>query len=128
MKKTTNELHLTLQKLWFYLIHDKYKADEYREIKPYYCARLCKDYKKDDPYCAKCATNFCQPTPKCDMIHFTLGYPHRLDHDRHMRIKVVNIRKGYGRLLWGATKSRKQFIIELDLSTTQYGNYETHNL
>lgn len=110
MKKT---IRLTLKSTWFRLIRDGKKLEEYRDIKPYYCARLCKNYQNDE-FCANCSKNGCSPVPKKDRVIFSLGYPHKSDHDKFISCKIVGLRKGYGRWLWGAPRSYKVFIIELE--------------
>lgn len=107
--KTTR---LTLKKLWFNLIKRGTKTEEYREITPYYCSRLCANYDKESPICKNCAKDYCRPTPKIGGIHFTLGYPRDDQEERHMVCKVLDIRKGYGNRLKGAPGHRC-FIIKL---------------
>lgn len=109
--KTTR---LTLTKLWFNLIRKGTKTEEYREITPYYCSRLCANYDKKSPFCQNCAKDYCRPTPKVDAIHFTLGYPRDDQQDRHMICTVEEIRKGYGKILHGAPRHRC-FIIKLGI-------------
>lgn len=107
-----NEIRLTLKKLWFKLIRDYRKIEEYRDITPYYCARLCANYKKDSIECKDCKTNYCRPEPKANTVHFTLGYPRNDDNERHLVREIEEIRKGRGRLIWGAPQHRC-FVIHL---------------
>ena len=56
-------LHLTLKKKWFDMIASGEKKEEYREMKPYWQARLVKD-----------GYWFSQAVKDFDVIRFRLGY------------------------------------------------------
>lgn len=105
------EIRLTLTKVWFVLIKSGQKTEEYRDITPYYMTRLCKNYNKE--ICQTCKHNYCHPEPKGDSVHFTLGYPRNDQPERHMVKRILDIRKGRGRWIWGAPNHRC-FIIKLD--------------
>lgn len=106
-------LTLPLKTKWFRLIKDGKKLEEYRDITPYYCARLCAKYDPKCFECRHCETSFCQPTPKVHSIHFTLGYPKEDDSERHLTRYIIGIEKGYGLTYLGATLYKKQFVIHL---------------
>lgn len=107
-----HEIRLSLKKLWFTLIKTGKKNEEYREIKPYYCARLCANYDKNSEFCKNCKNNFCRPSLKSTIIHFTLGYPTDLETEKHFICNALEVIKGYGKPLLGAPR-HKVFIIKL---------------
>ena len=106
-------LTLHLKTKWFQLIKDGTKRAEYRDITPYYCARLCAKYNPNNLECRHCETSRCQPTPKVQSIHFVLGYPKTDDSERHLTRHVIGIVKAHGLTLLGANPTKKQFVIVL---------------
>lgn len=108
------EIRLTLNPTWFKTTKLGTRKADYRDITPFYCSRLCKNYDPKSTTCRRCKFDFCRPTPKADTIHFTLGYPAPNNPDRHLYYRIKEIRKGRGNWLFGATPSRKQFIIDLE--------------
>ena len=111
------EIRLTLKSTWYRLVGSGMKLEEYRDIKPYYCSRLCENYDPKKYDCQHCAKSYCQPVPSSKMAHFTLGYPANTETYRHLFVKIKGMRKGYGKWIWGAPGSRKVFIIELESPT-----------
>lgn len=106
-------LTLPLKTKWFRLIKDGKKTEEYRDITPYYCARLCAKYDPKYVECRHCETSFCQPMQKVHTIHFTLGYPKADEAGRHLTRYVLGIEKGHGSPHLGADPTKKQFIVKL---------------
>lgn len=106
-------LRLSLRRVWFDMIKNGIKREEYRDIIPYYQSRLCADYDKESKVCANCKNNFCAVMPKVDAIHFTLGYPSNDEVERNLFVKIGRIRKGKGKFLWGGNPSVRTFVIEL---------------
>lgn len=106
-------LTLPLKSKWYHLIKDGTKKEEYRDITPYYCVRLCAKYNPSNFECRHCATALCQPTPKVHSIDFTLGYPLAGDNERHLLRYVLSIEKGHGQPHLGADPKKKQFIVKL---------------
>lgn len=108
-----NKIKLTLKSPWFSLVKNGQKTEDYREITPYYCARLCANYNSKSHDCRHCKTAFCRPEIKHPYIQYSLGYPPSSRTDRFTIKRVAGIRKGHGRWIWGAPNG-KSFIIELE--------------
>lgn len=102
-------LHLPLQQKWFEMIASGEKLEEYREIMPYWEARI-KDRNTGD-------------FRKFKKVIGTNGYGSTLP-------KVIwepgEILVGWGRPEWGAPTDRKVFIIPIN-KILQLKNYERTN-
>ena len=83
-------LHLTLKKKWFDMILSGEKLEEYREIKPYWDARLSKH--------------------KYTHIKFTNGYGK--DKPAFI-IEIKELLRGLGLISWGGTPFQSTYIFRL---------------
>lgn len=73
MIKPERILHLTLKKVWFELIRDGIKIEEYREIKPYWTRRL--DGKEFDFVVFRNGYGRDVPTIKVELKAISIGRP-----------------------------------------------------
>ncbi len=123
MKKT---LHLNLKRKWFEMIKSGEKKEEYREITPYWCARLLyrieapsggylssmRDILKGNYDCKSWTKNGGPPifTENYDSTTFSNGYA----KDRgQFENKLKGISIGEGKPDWGAIPGKKYFVLEL---------------
>lgn len=102
-QRTTKILHLTLKKTWFDLIERGEKREEYREIKPYWKARLCEAWDDTDLNQFK--------AKKFHLVKFRNGYSKSA---RTITFLVERISVGEGNPDWGAESGKSYFRIELD--------------
>ena len=91
-------LHLTLKRKWFDMIASGEKKEEYREIKPYWQARLCCNF----PY-VHAAKDF-------DIVVFKNGYGKNAPE---IRVKWLGMSVDYGKKIWGAEYNKEYFVIKL---------------
>ena len=84
-------LHLTLKRQWFEMIESGKKREEYREIKPYWRARI-------------------GGTGKYDIIRFRHGYA---KNARTMDFELKEVLIGLGVQVWGAPESERVYILKL---------------
>lgn len=85
-------LHLTLKKKWFDMILSGEKKEEYREIKPYWTARL-KNFKYNYSH-----------------IEFRNGYGKNVPS---IKIELKDIVVGNGEGKWGALPYMTYYVIKL---------------
>lgn len=133
------KLTLSLKQIYWDMIVNDGKDEEYREITPYWCNRLL--YQKPlgidnwEKYLTDCrkVREIADRTPGSfgamvsswqhllidyiglrghTEIDFTLGYPKRDDESRHMYKIIESITIGFGNPEWGAPKDREVFIIK----------------
>ncbi len=119
------ELRLSLNRQWFEMTKSGIKKEEYREITPYWLARLCLCYGKKktqstwETYSEICKKDFLHMMSKT-MISFvkfeqntiTLGYPKTNDKERIIKFEHKGIEVGYGNPDWGAEPDKLYFIIK----------------
>lgn len=91
-------LYLTLKKKWFDMIESGIKTEEYREIKPYWTKRLCKE-----------GTTSPQ-NGKYDVVEFRNGY--QKDCPK-MTFELENILIGCGKQEWGAENNVVYYVLKL---------------
>lgn len=91
-------LHLTLKKVWFDMIANGVKREEYREVKPYWRKRLEK---------------------KNDVVHFRNGY---LPTSPVVTVELHEVLIGFGAVEWGAPKNQKVYILRLG-NVLDYNEY-----
>jgi hypothetical protein len=119
-------LHLTLKKRWFDMIASGEKTEEYREIKPYWAARLL--YKIKVPwggylsawpdivngdYSCDGWSEFVSPNcifEKFDAVKIRNGYTKNAPS---LTFKMNEIRITTGFRDWGAEHGKKYFVIKL---------------
>lgn len=108
-------LHLTLKKKWYDMILSGEKKEEYREVKPYWIARLVDEFGA--PHSCE-DFNFEHKGHKCsmrspvgyDIVEFKNGY--RKDSPT-MRVKITDIDIDVGKEKWGAEYCKPYFVISL---------------
>jgi hypothetical protein len=87
-------LHLTLKRKWFDMILSGEKSEEYREIKPYWIARMHFDVWNTKPF---------------DLVIFKNGYS---KNAREMTVEFNSLSVGLGKTEWGGG-AKEVFIISL---------------
>ena len=114
-------LTLHLKRVWFEMIRNGVKLEEYREIKPHYIRQwikfkplkndLIKDYKQgfDEGEINGMENDLL--LLEYSKLVFTLGYPKAGDSSRRLEFKKPKIHIGKGRPEWGAEPEKKYFII-----------------
>ena len=85
-------LTLPIKKKWFDMILSGEKKEEYRDIKPYYCSRFKERFNQEFQY-----------------IKFRNGYS---KESRTIQCKV-SIKKGVGRVEWGASIGTLYYVITI---------------
>lgn len=118
-----NILHLSIQKKWFDMILVGFKKEEYREIKPYWAARLVKNvaYHWQSEFMAD---HFGTTTGSVtyegrhyDIARFHNGYSLLCPT---VDVKILNITVGTGLPEWGAVKAQPYFVIKLGKVIQKY--------
>ena len=131
------ELRLSLKEKWFRMIESGDKAEEYREITPYWCNRLLyscslgveeywspileKTFQTVEKLGGKYPNTYSlnnllvrqYGTRGYTHVHFTLGYPSNDDKSRHMVREIREIVITTGNPRWGAEEGKKYFVIRL---------------
>ncbi len=118
-------LRLPLKTKWFEMTKEEIKKEDYREITPYWCARLCLfngkklrqnkwaellDLVNDDFLCLmKLGDVSFKPFNFNEM---TKGYPKDIETDRIINFEHKGIEIGYGKPEWGAELDKMYFIIK----------------
>jgi len=99
-------LDLPLKKEWYEMIESGIKAEEYREIKPYWVKRFL---GLDQPilFSKRYGYETCN-VKGYTHIRFRYGYTKRT-----MLFELDDIRIGQGKTEWGAPKDQKVFILKL---------------
>lgn len=93
-------LTLTIKKQWFDMICSGAKREEYREITPYYNTRFESIGLLDSKH---------EPTGKLAEICLRNGYSIQ---SPSLMVRV-RLRKGEGKLEWGAEKGKQYFVLEI---------------
>ena len=114
-------LHLTLKRKWFDLIASGEKKEEYREIKPYWVARLVDSLEMPRQW--ELNEGFAFEWPKgsglmsvmetaqhYDVVEFRNGYA---KDSPKMRVEILDIVQDYGKEVWGAEFGKPYFVIKL---------------
>ncbi len=121
-------LQLPLTRQWFEMTKSGVKTEDYREITPYWCNRLClvEGAEQTTKFWEQVFEKFedFRP-PKLEMfarlnIEFkqfdtnkmTLGYPKSTDTERIINLEHKGIEIGYGNTEWGAEPNKLYFIIK----------------
>jgi hypothetical protein len=109
-----NTLHLTLKKKWFDMIASGEKTEEYREIKPYWAARLVDEldsYPNNDESWSYLGFEVGMLKARhFDRVVFRNGYSSRAPK---ATFKVNDIFISPGKHDWGAEPGKKYFVIKL---------------
>lgn len=112
-------LDLPLMFVWYDMIDEGEKPEEYREYKSYWINRLCDGIESED-HCQTCnylhevCAASCieddgkDPCQRFTHVRFRRGYTKTT-----MLFEIKNITIGFGNPKWGAPKDRKVFIIKL---------------
>jgi len=100
-------LHLPIEKCWFDMILFGEKKEDYRKIKPHWNSRL------------QSGTKF----KKFDIVLFENGYSKNVPW---MKVDLLNIRCGVGRVEWGAPEHETVYILRLGniLEVSYPGGFE----
>lgn len=122
-------LHLSLKAQWYDMIESGIKKEEYREIKPFWCARLLLDgfeRKWSNAYWRGYIGNFNQEASEelkqrmkdrlgfhllfqeYDVVKFSYGYTKRT-----MSFAIESISIDKGNTEWGAEGEKEYFVIKL---------------
>lgn len=123
-------LHLTLKKKWFEQTKSLIKTEDYREITPFWMARLllCRGNKKPQSFWNRCYSlmysdewiktffedteiHGITPVPFTENI-MTLGYPKTGDKDRTVIFEHAGIEIRTGNTKWGAEPNKLYFVIK----------------
>jgi len=119
----TNELKLTLSCEWYDMIDAGIKKEEYRETKPYWFRRLCRQKgkkltKEESEYLAKIvnetqALGFLAAITQCGItfhnykqVTFYRGVPYFSDSVKHMTFEIKSTGIGFGKREWGAPEDK----------------------
>ena len=94
---TETTLTLPLKRKWFDLIRSGEKREEYREMSPYWKARLESAHRGG--------------IRTFDRLVLTLGYPKAGDTERRLEFANPLVRVGTGRPEWGAEPGKLYFVI-----------------
>lgn len=89
-------LHLTLKKKWFDMIASGEKREEYRDMKPYWHARLA--------------------GKKYDFVSFRNGYSKDAPQ---MKFTLNGIESGLGIIEWGAPEEVPVYILKLGVNLNE---------
>ena len=108
------DLHLCFQ--WYDMIESGEKPDEYREVTPYWCARICKygSVKRSN------GINVCNIDCNCQLPSCKANVPNNYTHVRlhrgytkkNMLKEIKGISRGIGLRKWGAP-DHEVFIIKM---------------
>ncbi len=123
--KKMKKLRLSLTGQWFEMTEKGIKREDYREITPYWCARLCLCYgKKHSKRMWKTLLYVCNNDPVLlmskefvtfcdfDQNEMTKGYPKNTDAERIINLDHLGIKIGYGKEEWGAEPNKLYFVIK----------------
>lgn len=91
-------MHLTLTKKWFDMVKSGKKREEYREIKQYWTARICKRNEHGR-----------YEIQRFDHVEFRHGYK---GTEPPLRYRVTDITIGKGNPSLGAPADKRVFIIK----------------
>jgi len=123
-------LQLSLKTKWFELTKAGIKKEDYREINPYWCARLLSwnGSRKSSKIWVDILADFIGLSNeqailkyindggvqfiKFDQNTMTLGYPKSTDVSRILKLEHKGIEIGHGKEEWGAEPSKLYFIIK----------------
>ena len=119
-------LRLPLKRNWFEMTKSGIKTEDYREITPYWCNRLLTfqglNLSKDhwEYEFLKYGTIdeqienfeiFCK-FKKFSYNIMTLGYPKKIEKNRHLKYKNLGIKIAKGNENWGAEPNKFYFVIK----------------
>ncbi len=127
-------LHLPLKKKWFKMTKEEIKPEDYREVTPYWCARLLtatngdripqKTWKRGfDKYKKKGFKSNASALEEflaLGLVKFkqfntnlvTLGYPKKTDTDKRVKLHHLSIELDEGLEQWGAERGKIYFVIK----------------
>jgi len=116
VKCGVSNIHLNLKSVWFDLILDGKKKEEYREIKPFFQKMFCTFFlnscnvcnNKDCPTCFK--TSGSSKHKDYKTITFSNGYS---KNRRQFVIELLSIKIDTGKQEWGAKPNEKYFVLQL---------------
>lgn len=108
-------LRLTLKKEWFDLYVRGIKTEDYRDIKPYWIAKLCSTDSSEKitsffTYHINETTRTTYEIMKFDEVEFTNGYG---DHRPKITFECKEITTGEGNPEWGAEEGVTYFVIKV---------------
>ena len=116
---TKKALRLSLKKVWYIMTSRYDKIEEYRELTPYWYARLClyDNLPKTQKFWTKYIVGY--GSFDSDLVTFknfdynimTLGYQKKSEVQRVKVFNHVGIRIDYGKKEWGAVEGVKYFVI-----------------
>lgn len=113
MKK--KRIILPVKSKWFQMEKEGIKPEDYRDIKPYWQAKFCKNYSilKDAEFCIQGECHICKlfNPIEYDEVELTEGYPKREDQERRLIKKFKRVWISWGRPELGAPEKRC-FIIQ----------------
>ena len=121
--KIMSNLQLSLKKEWFKMTKSGTKTEDYREITPYWCARLIDDIFKDynswkeilddsgNDYFVSFLKNRLNNFKQFDINTMTLGYPKTGDTERVLKLEHKGIEIKTGNPDWGAEPNKLYFVI-----------------
>lgn len=115
----TNNLHLPLKTKWFKMTSPIGKTEDYRELTSYWYSILClyDGQNKSNKFWEFAPLNsFDFDTSKISFKKFdcnimTLGYPHKTDTDRILKLEHKGIEIRTGNPDWGAVPGKLYFVI-----------------
>lgn len=117
-------LYLTLQKKWYDMIASGEKKEEYRDIKPYWLARIHKLKGMSKPQKQEMCDDLLRPTSAIRW-RFANHYSHRIipdvilfrnGHSKKaptMIVECISITIDTGKPQWGAEKGTEYFVFQL---------------
>jgi hypothetical protein len=103
-------LTLTIKKKWFDMILSGEKKEEYREIKPYYDARLPKEFGffKEGNTLVK-GNVF----PKVDLSVVPVRFRNGYSKNSREIVAYCNLTIGYGKPEWGGDPGKLYYVLEI---------------
>jgi len=119
-------LQLSLKQKWFEMTASGEKPEDYREITPYWCARLLlyDNNRRSQAfwrtYLHACNLQLASPNDITNGVSLrqfktntlTLGYPKATDTDKILKYKHAGIEIRTGNPEWGAEKDKLYFVIK----------------
>lgn len=113
IKENKKKLILPVKSEWFQMEKEGIKPEDYREIKPYWQVKFCKNYFKGAEFCIQGECPICKLFDPIEYneVELTEGYPKREDKERRLIKKFKRVWISWGRPEWGAPEKRC-FIIQ----------------
>ena len=104
-----SNLQLSLKTHWFEMTKSGTKTEDYREITPYWCSRLCSHWY---PSGSENPLDWLIKFKDFNKNTLTLGYPKSTDTERILKLEHKGIEISTGLPEWGAIEGKLYFVIK----------------